>query len=289
MGVDDPSDPALKVGRSALAATKGGKGLRLCDVAAGRRVVGHLQLSDITSAHVEREMPGHGGDDDERIGDDLEKTEFWHANNAAEKQALFPRSIGWNKTKQDRVKVTTSHGRTLFLRFYSDLEDAEKHPARVAGEMETEGTIYKNNAFQWVQTIVRYCGPEQLKQPLPHFGDDSCDELRDFLVVHTNDAETKNNKRFMMRRNMSSGELLNASDHAAAGADGAVQRRAAAQRASSGGVKDDGKPNNNHHRTQSLIDMSPGGAKPDETPRKGGGLSVPAGNDESDGDNGIHF
>ena len=43
--------------RLALQATKGGNGLRLIDVAEGRKVVGHLGCTDITQVYVEGDMP----------------------------------------------------------------------------------------------------------------------------------------------------------------------------------------------------------------------------------------
>ena len=46
-----------------------------------------------------------------------------------------------------------------------------------------------------VQTIGRFCGPEQLKQNLPHFGADSSDELRDYLIVVDRPAESKGHRR----------------------------------------------------------------------------------------------
>ena len=48
VGVDEAND-ALEGTRQATLASKAGKGVRLCDVATGRRVVGHLLLFDIAS------------------------------------------------------------------------------------------------------------------------------------------------------------------------------------------------------------------------------------------------
>jgi sorbitol-specific phosphotransferase system component IIA len=44
-----------------------------------------------------------------------------------------------------------------------------------------------------VQTIGRFCGFEQWKQALVHFGDDFNKELRDYLVVHKSEAEQRRN------------------------------------------------------------------------------------------------
>jgi hypothetical protein len=187
VGVDDIALNRSAEGcRQALIATKGGKGLRLCDVAVGRRVVGHLSFSDVASVHVERIMPFGGSIDrvtiEDHPGTEALKTEFWkHARRSSTRD--LARSSEWNTVKQDLLTIQTAHGHTLYLRFYADLEDAERNSVRLAEEDEVAGPIFKDNALQWAQTIVRYCGPDQLKQPLPHFGDDTSEELRDFLVV----------------------------------------------------------------------------------------------------------
>jgi hypothetical protein len=112
------------------------------------------------------------------------------------------RSSEWNTITQDRLKIQTVHGHTLYLRYYSDLEYAESHRSEVLNGAE-DNTIIKDNSFQWIQTIVRYCGPEQLKQPLPHFGDDNDDELRDYLIIlHEVDSKPSH------RRGLSSGDIL---------------------------------------------------------------------------------
>jgi hypothetical protein len=48
---------------------------------------------------------------------------------------------------------------------------------------EENALIDKNFALEWAQTIGRLCGREQLKQVITHFGTDTSDELRDYLVV----------------------------------------------------------------------------------------------------------
>lgn len=176
--------PGLEDMRDALTASKGGKGMRLKDVAVGRKVVGHLTLSDITSLAVERYMPckEHGAFEDEAETKILE-TEFWKE----EKTKLTSRNESWDMIVQDTMAVHTSHGSTLYLRFYADLEAAENHPERFLfspDELQDSSASLKNNAFQWIKSISRFCGPDQLLQSLPHFGDDTDDELRDFLIIH---------------------------------------------------------------------------------------------------------
>jgi hypothetical protein len=178
--------------RQALIATKGGKGLRLCDVAVGRQVLGILPLSDVDSVFVEREMP-HLSIPGRTDGPSFETVqhEYWIP---AEKGDFVSRNSSWCSVKQDILKIHSVHGGTLKLRFYSDLEDSKAHSERWITENEAEGPIFKNNAFQWAQAIIRYCGPEQLRQPLPHFGDDTSDELRDFLLVHRKETRGPPNR-----------------------------------------------------------------------------------------------
>ena len=174
--------------RQAIIAMKGGKGLRLCDVAVGRRVVGHLLFADVDSLCVERIYPRDG-----EIGDYVSerhitetKMEYWDGR---EDLVSGDRAFLWSTTKQDTLKIQTVHATTLCLRFYTDLGDDRTHADRVAAE-RGDGVLYKNNALQWVQTIARFCGPEQLKQALPHFGDsDTNEELRDFLIVRTDEPK----------------------------------------------------------------------------------------------------
>ena len=186
--------------KQALSATKGGKGLRLCDVAEGRKVVGHIELSEIESVTVEREMPALGDAEQthNRPEVEVDLVEYWKQSHHGYHGPHDSRSKAWASIKQDRIKIQTIHGHTLYLRFYSDLEDAEMHPDRLAEEDEYEGPIFKNNAFQWAQTIGRFCGPDILKQSLPHFGDDTDDELRDYLVVHHHHVETERGHRRMV-------------------------------------------------------------------------------------------
>jgi len=172
--------------RQAVIATKGGKGLRLRDVAMGRKVVGHLELSHVDSVYVDRVMPAENGVLPEEGASDGSKdvqVEFWKASSkSTDDNAQLSREYRWSRVKQDRLRVQSEFG-TLLLRFYMDLDESESHAERCANELETEGPLFKDNAFQWGQTIVRLCGINQLKQKLPHFGDDNDDELRDYLVV----------------------------------------------------------------------------------------------------------
>lgn len=174
----DATDSASDAGLlEALKATRGGKSLRLKDVAVGRRVVGHLEFSEIETIIVQRYFPGHYSDcENYSARGEVSHVEFWCA-------ASLHHCEMWNTIKQDQMRIKSVDGRELVLRFFSDLEDAQHHPEHLSLDTEESGPIHKNNTFQWVQTIGRFCGPNQLKQKLPHFGDQTDQELRDYLHV----------------------------------------------------------------------------------------------------------
>ncbi len=185
--------------RLALQATKGGKGLRLMDVAAGRKVVGHLDLNDVTQVYVERDMPILDASHLEANESNLDvlnqvPSEYWQKPSHVEVHT-HSRALRWAKVKEDRLKLVSIHG-TLFLRYYSDLNDVESHSVASQVENELYGLLRKDIAFQWAQTVAHICGTDQLKQPLPHFGNNASDELRDYLeIVHHKIDESKGHKR----------------------------------------------------------------------------------------------
>ena len=197
------SEEQAESSRRAVVATKGGKGLRLNQVATGRRVVGRMLLKDVSSIHVERNKLADGESEAEAA-----TTEFW------KQQESNRRIVESTETKashlQDRLRIVTMHGQTLYLRFYSDVEDAKHHPEHQANEVG--GNLFKNNAFQWAQTLARLCGRDQLKQPLPHYGQDNDDELRDFLIVADANAVSRTHRRgFDLRRRQLSPQRRSAS------------------------------------------------------------------------------
>jgi len=171
-GSDD--DKQAVVGH-ALIATKGGKGLRLRDVAWGRKVVGQLSLLDASAVCAERMLPNHVEEPTEE--ETVHQMECWR-----QEDHLTGRSIGWSQVTEDRLKIESDIG-TLHLRFFGDLADRRAHPERCASECDESGPLFGNNSFQWAQTIVRIRGEDELSQELPHFGENTSDELRDCLQI----------------------------------------------------------------------------------------------------------
>jgi hypothetical protein len=201
--------------RLALKATKGGKNLRLCDVALGRKVVGHLDFADVTEVHVAK--------DDVPISDmtlvekasvlfdkeeDLDVEHWSSLYSETEANNQYARIIRWTLIQEERLKISTNSG-TLYFRFYSDLAQFE---AENSGVCPTDShAITRDISFQWAETISRICGRSQLRQNLPHFGEENEAELRDYLeVVHFHEKEAENERKNNTRgvQNVGNVELL---------------------------------------------------------------------------------
>ena len=190
--------------RQALIATKGGKGLRLRDVALGRRVVGHLELSEITGIKVERFSPLPLKEDEGLPEVDLEdgcsmhQDEYWQKTKTP--TAHRARQHRWKHAMEDRLKLVSTQGE-LYLRFFTDLEEWENN---ASSRVDTIGSeLVKNQTLLWTQTIGRLCGTEQLQQKLPHLGDDGSAELLDymeFLSRELDDADGPSTKTTLHRR-----------------------------------------------------------------------------------------
>lgn len=196
----DDGKQLREAGRQALAATKGGKNLRLCDVSAGRRVIGHMSFSDIVSVYVERvpRLPESVPRSAQETTAELNHghVEYWQDKPEDDRgESLVDRQKRWDSIHQDSLRIETISG-VLYLRFCFDLEDTEAHPERVIAESDETNPIYKDTALQWAQTIIRQCKVGQLKQPLPHFGANDQSELRDFLQIVPREEKTRGHRRF---------------------------------------------------------------------------------------------
>jgi len=186
--------------REALVATKGGKGLRLRDVAVGRKVVGHLELEDVFLLKVEHHTPLHSreGEHGTAMGSasalDCEEgimevaEEYWKHTPPAPLDAAtptgprLPRRERWKRANEYRLRLHSTQG-SLFLRFYSDLEEHHFYPTPSGNDDVSLGHVNKNDALLWGQPIARLCGPEQLHQKLPNLGTEGSAELRDLLEL----------------------------------------------------------------------------------------------------------
>lgn len=191
----------------ALQATRGGKGLRLIDVAAGRKVVGRLDLSEITEVHVERAMPVEDVSRLVEMEGDMDirnqvASEYWQKSTHVE-VVTESRRLRWAKVKEDRLRLVSMHG-TLYLRYYSDLNEVEANQSLSEEIDGFTGTLKKDIALQWAQTLVHVCGQDQLKQQLPHFGKNDSEELRDYLEIVYNKSDEMKGHHGRHHRRMSS-------------------------------------------------------------------------------------
>lgn len=185
----------------ALQATGGGKNLRLCDVAKGRKVVGHLDLQDITALHVTKDKaPVLDKIYLSKAAGLFDKKSDWNVEHWSdmgkdtEVKRKYARMVRWSLIEEDRLKITTDVG-LIVLRFYSDLEHFETQKPGFDPQ-----TITKDVAFQWAETFTRICGRDQLEQLLPHFGEGSEDELKDYLETDNfHEREAEEEKKLILR------------------------------------------------------------------------------------------
>ena len=93
----------------------------------GRRIVGHLRLSQVTEVHVERRVPvaeSEGACRSNEIQVQLQ-SECWFDHQRHQQGAS--RILRWQRVNEDRLRLV-SEQYSLVLRFYSDLDDAELCP-----------------------------------------------------------------------------------------------------------------------------------------------------------------
>ena len=187
--------------------------MRLCDVALGRKVVGHLDFADVTEVHVAK--------DDVPVSDmtlvekaavlfnqeqDLNVEHWSNLCSGIHSSEKYARIIRWALIPEERLKISTNSG-TLYFRFYSDLAYFE---AKNSGETPQNcHAVERDIAFQWAETISRICGRNQLQQYLPHFGEKNESELLDYLeVVHYHEKEAENERKYFGSQNVGNIELL---------------------------------------------------------------------------------
>jgi len=171
--------------KNAISAKKGGKGLRLCDVADGREVLGRLELNDIDRIKIQRILPTSIDDPNHELSNDdfdaednhasisrrrMIKKEYW-LGSESESHVYLPLEHHWKNVTEDRLRLHSKQG-TLYLRFLVDMYE----------EIETK----KNGALLWCESVSHLRGRRQLKQKLPHFGEDRDNELLDFIEVTEN-------------------------------------------------------------------------------------------------------
>ena len=177
------------------AATNGGKGLYVSDVARGRQISSTFNIEDIDFVDIEHRAAIIC--EDEEVEDVEAKRNFnllesWQGGscNDYEVDAMNKR---WGKVDEDRLKIHFKYN-TLYLRFMTDLNEMESKKEALLDDpdlMHHVGTQTK----VWCRTIARLRGATNLKQELPHFGnDDGTDEIEDFIEMCERDHEGNQGK-----------------------------------------------------------------------------------------------
>jgi len=172
----------------------GGKGLRLKDIAKGRKVLCKFELCDIDLVSIERRLAlptesDYSGFNDHRKNRPTEYYETAEMNKR------------WGHVDEDRLKVHFPFG-TLYLRFVIDLKELE-------GKGANDPLHTNRGSSLWCRTIARTIGTGQLKQDLPHFGNECSEEIDDFIEICDRANEDSHNnegkfKRIMGRRSFHS-------------------------------------------------------------------------------------
>lgn len=173
----------------ALQTKKGGKGMRLCDVAVGRELLGRLPLCDVDEIRVQRAPSGTSAFPiKKRKKVDVEKgleagnliAEFWEKPSERRADQDEKPDQRWSKVTEDILTLHSRQG-TLLLRFLVDLLDEEKDKKDQDKENVEAKFSLKEGALLWCLTVSHLCGPQQLRQKRPNFGENREKELLDFV------------------------------------------------------------------------------------------------------------
>ena len=194
----DTSEPKIDL------ATNGGKGLRLCDVARGRKILSQFDLDDIDFVDIEHRLATVSDSTNDVESGHEQLLEFWQGgNDHINGYRLQNMNLRWCNVNEDRLKVhfKSGGGTTLFVRFTVDLKEMEKRKLELqTGE---ELSDIGRQAKVWCRTIAHLRGANNLtKQSLPHFNDDQ--EMDDFIELCPREAEIQEGRlKALLRRNTS--------------------------------------------------------------------------------------
>ena len=164
----------------------GGKGTQLCEVARGRKIVSQFNLDDVDFVDIEHRAAISGDADDE--GEDIEVNrnnllEYWQGGDACEDYEVDAMNGRWKQVDEDRLKIHYKYN-TLYLRFLADLKEMEDKRKDLLDDPDLMHHIGSQSKV-WCRTIARLRGAMNLKQNLPHFGNDGDDEMVDFIETKT--------------------------------------------------------------------------------------------------------
>jgi hypothetical protein len=150
----------IDMSRNAVMSTSGGKGMRLCDVAAGRKILSQFELDDINLVVIEHRKPAEG----DRLVEDIERNdqqhllEYWQGAICDDGDYnLVEMNHRWDNVNEDRLKIRFSCS-TLYLRLIVDLKEMESRSMGNLSEADNAGLTSSVGAQTqlWCRTIARY-------------------------------------------------------------------------------------------------------------------------------------
>jgi len=160
----------------------GGKGLHLCDVARGRNIVSQFNLDEVDFVDIEHRAAVLGDIDGEDIEGNRNNNLLEHWQGGNEDYDVDAMNKRWEHVDEDRLKIHFKYN-TLYLRFMVDLKEMEhKSKAFLADDSDLMNHVGTQTKV-WCRTIARLRGATNLKQTLPHFGNDGADEIEDFIEM----------------------------------------------------------------------------------------------------------
>jgi hypothetical protein len=145
---DDTEDMRLAPDHAVSNLSNGGKGLYLCDVAKGRRIVSQFHVDKITGVDIEHRIAIAHKDissDDVEVNHTANLLEYWEGGDIySDGYQVSSMNRRWGCVDEDRLKIRFKH-QTLLLRFMVDLKQME-HSSNITAHV---------GAKSWYSTIAR--------------------------------------------------------------------------------------------------------------------------------------
>jgi hypothetical protein len=180
-------------------AANGGKGIRLCDVAKGRKILSQFDLKDVDFVDIEHRLATESDSNSDIERGQEQLLEFWQGgNDHINSYRLSKMNERWCNVNEDRLKVhfKSGGGTTLFIRFTIDLKEMERRKLEWHAEEDSpdQSSNVGRQAKVWCRSIARLRGANNLtRQSLPHFND--INEMDDFIELCPREEVTQDGNR----------------------------------------------------------------------------------------------
>jgi hypothetical protein len=158
--LDDDTVDSLAPDHAISNFINGGKGMYLCDVARGRRIVCQFNLDEIELVEIEHRVAITQNNiisEDVEVNNSNNLPEYWQGGNiSSEGYQVSSMNKRWRHVNEDRLKIRFKH-QTLFLRFVADLKEMEhKSKDSNSGDNSLNITAHVGaEAKLWCRTIAR--------------------------------------------------------------------------------------------------------------------------------------